>query len=316
MDIGSRIKKLRTERGLTQEQLAKTLYVSRQTILNWEQGRTTPDAQSLLLLSALFGITVDTLMKGEVHAMAAMLNAHTKLPAGALACVVATGLVGSSVLALPLTNELGALGGALCLTPALTALIGMAVATKSLRPTASIEALRAGLERSTSLMLSCYGQRSGLSAKVTDTNGRFAYRIDSSGSVPRGKNWDVVDEYGDRIATVRYRSIAVGNPCPYIKAQIDGLGSIKMEKTVSMSTEFKSVWKLSGADIGIEGDWLDSDVTFTRGAEPMARMHALESTHESAHTYQIEVSNGLLCGTAIALAFALALMRDLERPLV
>ena len=316
MDIGSRIKKLRTERGLTQEQLAKTLYVSRQTILNWEQGRTTPDAQSLLLLSALFGITVDTLMKGDVQAMDTILNARGVLSRKTVASGTAIGLVGSALLAVPLVDALGPLGGVLSLTPTLTAISAVALVARSSRPTASIDALRAGLERPTSLTLTCSGRRNELVGKVTDPEGNALFRIDRTGSVPRGQNWDVVDEFGNRIAIVGHRSIAVGNPCPYINAKIEGLGSLKMEKTVSMATEFQSVWKLSGAGIGIEGDWLSSDVTFTRDAEPIARIHALESTHESEHAYQIEISNGLLCGTATTLAFALALMRDLERPLV
>lgn len=50
MDVGSSIKELRLARGLTQEELAATLYVSRQTISHWESNRTTPDAQSLVMM--------------------------------------------------------------------------------------------------------------------------------------------------------------------------------------------------------------------------------------------------------------------------
>ena len=316
MGIGSQIKNLRTARGLTQEQLAKTLYVSRQTILNWEQGRTSPDAQSLLLLSALFGVAVDTLMKGDVQAMDEILKARSGLSRKTLAAGVGIGLVGSVLLAMPLGGALGQLGYALALTPTLTAIASMALVAKSSRPAAPIDALRAGLERSTSLTLTCSERRSEMSGKVTDLEGNILFRINRAGNVPRGQNWDVTEESGDRIATVGYRSIAVGNPCPYIKAKVEGLGAIKMEKTIGMATDFKSIWKLSGAGIGIEGDWLGDEVTFTRNGEPLAHVHATATTQDAEYVYRLEISNGLLCGAAITLAFMLALMRDLERPVI
>ena len=316
MGIGSQIKSLRVARGLTQEQLAKTLYVSRQTILNWEQDRTTPDAQSLLLLSALFGVTVDTLMKGDVQAMDDILNVRSGLSRKTLAVGVGIGLVGSALLAMPLEGALGQLGYALSLTPALTAIAGMALVAKSSRPAAPIDVLRAGLERLTSLTLTCSNRRNELNATATDTEGNILFRINRTGNVPRGQNWDVTEESGDCIATVGYRSIAVGNPCPYIKAKVEGLGTIKMEKTVGMATDFKSIWKLSGAGIGIEGDWLGDEVTFMRDGEPLVHVEAEAASKTTDRIYQLEVANGLLCGTTVTLAFMLALMRDLERPIV
>ena len=53
MDISNQIKKRRTDMGLSQEELAERIYVSRQTISNWETDKTYPDIQSLLLLSIL-----------------------------------------------------------------------------------------------------------------------------------------------------------------------------------------------------------------------------------------------------------------------
>ncbi len=67
MELGSHIKEHRTELGLSQDDLAERIYVSRQTISNWECGRTYPDVQSLLLLSNVFGVTVDSLIKGDVE---------------------------------------------------------------------------------------------------------------------------------------------------------------------------------------------------------------------------------------------------------
>ena len=69
MDISNQIKTRREAMGLSQEQLAEKLYVSRQTISNWERDKTYPDVQSLLMLSVLFDTSIDTLVKGDVTAM-------------------------------------------------------------------------------------------------------------------------------------------------------------------------------------------------------------------------------------------------------
>lgn len=69
MDISNQIKKRRTAIGLSQEELADRIYVSRQTISNWETDKTYPDVQSLLLLSVLFDTTIDVLVKGDLEMM-------------------------------------------------------------------------------------------------------------------------------------------------------------------------------------------------------------------------------------------------------
>ena len=63
MEIAVQIRKHRTESGLSQKDLADKIYVTRQTVSNWENGKSYPDIQSLLLLSQLFGVTVDQLIK-------------------------------------------------------------------------------------------------------------------------------------------------------------------------------------------------------------------------------------------------------------
>lgn len=69
MELAEQIKKHRATLGISQEALADKIYVSRQTISNWETGRTYPDVQSLLLLSVTFNLSVDELIKGDVETM-------------------------------------------------------------------------------------------------------------------------------------------------------------------------------------------------------------------------------------------------------
>lgn len=69
MEIKEQLKEHRARLGLSQEELADRIFVSRQTISNWETDRTYPDVQSLLLMSDLFGTSIDELVKGDVAPM-------------------------------------------------------------------------------------------------------------------------------------------------------------------------------------------------------------------------------------------------------
>ena len=69
MNLSKQIKKLRETAGFSQEELSEKIYVSRQTISNWENERSYPDIHNLLLLSVLFDVTLDELVKGDVETM-------------------------------------------------------------------------------------------------------------------------------------------------------------------------------------------------------------------------------------------------------
>lgn len=69
MQLNKQIKKYRIEANLSQEELADKLFVSRQTISNWENDKSYPDVNSLLLISEVFHISLDHLIKGDVEEM-------------------------------------------------------------------------------------------------------------------------------------------------------------------------------------------------------------------------------------------------------
>ena len=69
MELGKQIKKYRQELQLSQEELADHVYVSRQTISNWENDKSYPDVTSLVLLSEVFQISLDKLIKGDIDTM-------------------------------------------------------------------------------------------------------------------------------------------------------------------------------------------------------------------------------------------------------
>lgn len=74
MELNAQIKKYRTNLNLSQEELAEKVYVTRQTISNWENNKNYPDIHSLLLLSSLFDISLDQLIKGDINIMKEEIN--------------------------------------------------------------------------------------------------------------------------------------------------------------------------------------------------------------------------------------------------
>ena len=65
MTLGEMLKKLRTDKNLTQEELAEILFVSRTAISKWESGRGFPNIESLKAISKYFSVSLDELLSGE-----------------------------------------------------------------------------------------------------------------------------------------------------------------------------------------------------------------------------------------------------------
>ena len=62
MDTKDVIHELRTGRGLSQDELAEKIFVTRQAVSRWENGETVPNTETLKLLSSLFGVSINTLL--------------------------------------------------------------------------------------------------------------------------------------------------------------------------------------------------------------------------------------------------------------
>lgn len=76
MELGNHIKHYRNENGLSQEELAERVYVTRQTISNWENNKNYPDINSIVLLSEVFEISIDNLIKGDLEEMKKEINSE------------------------------------------------------------------------------------------------------------------------------------------------------------------------------------------------------------------------------------------------
>ena len=65
MEISERLKEIRQNAGMTQEEVAEKIMVSRVTVSHWENGKSLPDIVSLISLSDLYSISLDELLKGD-----------------------------------------------------------------------------------------------------------------------------------------------------------------------------------------------------------------------------------------------------------
>lgn len=77
MDIGLRIKKFREQQKISQEELALKIFVSRQTISNWETNKSCPDVKSLILLSNIFNVSLDRFIKEDIKEMREIVEKAT-----------------------------------------------------------------------------------------------------------------------------------------------------------------------------------------------------------------------------------------------
>lgn len=110
IDIGSKIKTLRLSKSMTQEQLAKALHVSAQAVSKWENGKSYPDIHSLLLLSALFDVSLDQLIKGDLETMKQEVNAADVKAMNRDAIIYTVLLAATIILPVPLPKWFGLYG--------------------------------------------------------------------------------------------------------------------------------------------------------------------------------------------------------------
>lgn len=107
MEIGKQIQKYRTELNYSQDELAEKIYVTRQTVSNWENQHTYPDLRSLLLLCDVFDISLDQLVKGDLDEMKREINKEDveKLKKGSTVLTIYMALL--LLLPVPLAKWLG-----------------------------------------------------------------------------------------------------------------------------------------------------------------------------------------------------------------
>lgn len=110
MELNAQIKKYRTDMNLSQEKLAEKVYVTRQTISNWENGKNYPDIHSLLLLSSLFHVSLDQLIKGDIETMKREVNEVELGKLNRYSVIYSIFLVATMISVVPCMKWLGMMG--------------------------------------------------------------------------------------------------------------------------------------------------------------------------------------------------------------
>lgn len=95
---------------MSQEELANRIYVSRQTISNWENDKSYPDVNSLVLLGEIFQISLDKLIKGDVEIMKEVIKKEEVVKMNRYGAVYAVLLIVTLVSVVPLVTTLGVWG--------------------------------------------------------------------------------------------------------------------------------------------------------------------------------------------------------------
>ncbi len=115
MKIAQQIKQRRQALGISQEELAQRVYVTRQTVSNWENERSYPDIGSLIRLSNLFGVSLDTLIKGDLEEMQKQINEADRKRFDRDSAIYTVLFAASILSAVPLTYFLRWFGAAIWL---------------------------------------------------------------------------------------------------------------------------------------------------------------------------------------------------------
>lgn len=110
MELGNKIKYYRGEKEFSQEELAERVYVSRQTISNWENNKSYPDINSIVLLSEVFEISIDNLIKGDVEQMKKEINSEEVKKLNFYATMMAILMLVATILLMPMLKFIGLYG--------------------------------------------------------------------------------------------------------------------------------------------------------------------------------------------------------------
>lgn len=110
MDVGMRIKKFRERQNISQDELALKIFVSRQTISNWETNKSYPDIKSLVMLSNIFNVSLDDFIKGDIVEMRKMVDNDKIKKFNVLSFIFLAEMLFLAISAYPLSEIYGFIG--------------------------------------------------------------------------------------------------------------------------------------------------------------------------------------------------------------
>ena len=317
MDIGAVIRSLRTSYGLTQHELARQMYVSRQTIVNWELNKTVPDAQSIAMLSALFRVPTDALLSGDPSSLQDTLHRqHVSAQRLRIALIVL--VVTVCLLAIVLATRSVSIES-ICLLLGILAACTLLL-TGALRATArnlaAIDILHEAFASPQDLALMIPNGASAIEAdalEIVDREQHPLFTIANTARYWRGARWKIVSRVtGRTVAKVALKQITAGVQLPALQAHIPGAGTVSLTNTLKTGAGIERVWHLEGLGMSLEGNWLDNELEIIRNNEMAAHL-SIERLPNGYEAYRMHVQNPMQLDVSLTLTFLLCLLRAYEQ---
>lgn len=276
MNVGEQIRRGREALGMSQADLADAIWVSRNTVSNWETGATTPDIQSFVLMSALFGVTIDEMVKGDENVMArAVARDRNRL------LVVGTGVSepgvqGAGSKRVVAAEAAGARDADAPITLAMPEPQGSVVFGNYER----IDAVRAGMPE----------------FRLVRTFALFSmsdYRIENGA--------------GEAVGAI-HRGRATFDPVYQLR--VPGFERVQVRREWKPG-EFRTVYTIEGEGIGVEGAVLGDEFSIWRHGGLIATVTALRSA--GCPVFRIELEDEDARPLAFGVAMMFLLLRDYDR---
>lgn len=276
MNVGEQIRRGREALGMSQADLADAIWVSRNTVSNWETGATTPDIQSFVLMSALFGVTIDEMVKGDENVMArAVARDRNRL------LVVGTGVSepgvqGAGSKRVVAAEAAGARDADAPITLAMPEPQGSVVFGNYER----IDAVRAGMPEFRLVRTFALFSRSD-------------YRIENGA--------------GEAVGAI-HRGRATFDPVYQLR--VPGFERVQVRREWKPG-EFRTVYTIEGEGIGVEGAVLGDEFSIWRHGGLIATVTALRSAGRPV--FRIELEDEGVRPLAFGVAMMFLLLRDYDR---
>lgn len=276
MNVGEQIRRGREALGMSQADLADAIWVSRNTVSNWETGATTPDIQSFVLMSALFGVTIDEMVKGDENVMArAVARDRNRL------LVVGTGVSepgvqGAGSKRVVAAEAAGARDADAPITLAMPEPQGSVVFGNYER----IDAVRAGMPE---------------------------YRLVRTFALFSMSDYRIENGAGEAVGAI-HRGRATFDPVYQLR--VPGFERVQVRREWKPG-EFRTVYTIEGEGIGVEGAVLGDELSIWRHGGLIATVTALRSAGRPVFRIEFEDEGARPLAFGVAMMFLL--LRDYDR---
>lgn len=276
MNVGEQIRRGREALGMSQADLADAIWVSRNTVSNWETGATTPDIQSFVLMSALFGVTIDEMVKGDENVMARVVARDRNRLLVVGTGVSEPGVQGAGSKRVVAAEAAGARDAGAPITLAMPEPQGSVVFGNYER----IDAVRAGMPE----------------FRLVRTFALFSmsdYRIENGA--------------GEAVGAI-HRGRATFDPVYQLR--VPGFERVQVRREWKPG-EFRTVYTIEGEGMGVEGAVLGDEFSIWRHGGLIATVTALRTAGRPV--FRIELEDEGVRPLAFGVAMMFLLLRDYDR---